>query len=202
MRFLGVELCYIQGMRYALKIIIALCVVLGVSGCAYQFQGRKNPLQKVGVEKIFVASFTNRTYRPGVEQLFTTAIIREIQKSGSFQVVNSQKEADAVLSGEVTAADSAVSNTKLADKTADDRELRAASEFNATVTCDVRLVDRTGRTLFSRSESASKVYPGATNKGDAGATNSLVNDSEQRVAIQFLASQMMASVYQRMIDVF
>lgn len=204
MRFLAVELCYIQGMRYALKIIFALCVATGVSGCAYQFQGRKNPLQKVGIEKIFVASFTNKTYRPGVEQLFTSAIIREIQKSGSFRVVNSKKEADAVLTGEVTAADSAVSNTKVALQTTDapPRELRAASEFTAGVTCEVRLVDRTGRTLFSRSESASKVYPGATSKDDAGATNSLVNDSEQRVAIQFLASQMMASVYQRMVDVF
>jgi hypothetical protein len=179
-----------------------LCVAAALHGCAYQFQGRKNPLQKIGIEKIYVVSFTNRTYRPGVEQLFTTAIIREIQKSGSFVLVNTEQAADAVLTGEVSAADATVSNTKSALKTADNRELRGASEFNAGVTCDVRLTDRTGRILFNRSESGSKVFPGAINSGDAGATNSLVNDSEQRLAIQFLASQMMASVYQRMIDIF
>lgn len=45
-------------------------------------------------------------------------------------------------------------------------------------------------------------HPGSAQKGDAGSTAPLVNDSEQRLAIQFLATQMMASVYQRMIDTF
>ena len=49
-----------------------------------------------------------------------------------------------------------------------------------------------------------KIYTGALRDqpDDSGATVPLINESEQRIAIQFLASQMMASVYQRMIDTF
>lgn len=182
---------------------MALCVIGLVSGCAYQFQGKKNPLQKVGIQKIYVTSFKNATYRPGVEQLFTTAIIREIQKSRSFTLVNSEKEADAVLSGEVKTADTSINTSvPVILNPAEGRSVNVGSEFAATITCEVKLTDNFGRVLFSRVESGQKVYPGSTNVGDAGATNSLVNDSEQRLAIQFLASQMMSSAYQRMIDTF
>jgi hypothetical protein len=56
--------------------------------------------------------------------------------------------------------------------------------------------------VFTRTETGNKIYPGSTRFGEAGATGPLVNDSEQRLAVQFLASQMMASTYQRMIDIF
>ncbi|MGE3260994.1 MAG: LPS assembly lipoprotein LptE [Bacteriovoracia bacterium] len=185
------------------KLLFLLCAIGLFSGCAYHFQDRKNPLQKVGIEKIYVTSFKNRTYRPGVENLFTTAIIREIQKSRSFQLVNSEKEADAVLSGEVMAADTSLADQKaVVLNTELNEQVSVGTQFSASVTCDVRLTDTFGRVLFTRSETGAKIYPGATNIGDAGATNSLLNDSEQRLAIQFLASQMMASVYQRMIDIF
>jgi outer membrane lipopolysaccharide assembly protein LptE/RlpB len=180
--------------------LLALCIIF-LSACSYQLQGRNNPLRELGIEKIYVTQFHNRTFTPGIEQLFSTAMVREIQKSGTFRLVSSEKEADAILSGEVTGSDTNTSSSKSllisTNKTVD-----VASEYTADVQCAISLVDKNGRTIFSQSASGSKIYPGAARLGDAGATNSLVNDSEQRLAVQFLASQMMAGVYQRMIDIF
>ncbi len=199
--------CYRQGMlRFRL---MAPCAILCfLSSCGYQLQGRHNPYKELGVEKIYVVQFQNRTYRPGVEQFFATALVREIKKANSFRLVNSEEEADAVLYGEVTSVGSGVASTKSVD-IIDDRRINlttksvdVASQYTASVSCSVRLVDRHKRVLFSQSVSSDKIYPGAALVGDAGATGPLTNDSEQRLAVQFLASQMMASMYQSLSDFF
>lgn len=188
-------------MNLALRLTICGIALLAFTACGYQFQGRRNPLQQLGVEKIYVMQFRNSTFRPGIEQLFSTAMIREIQKSRNFELVNSVEEADAVLSGEVEVAEAAINSTKSLNVTAD-QAIDVATEFNSGVNCRISLQDRRKRTIFSQSVTGNKIFPGASNKGEESATNALVNDSEQRLAIQFLASQMMASVYQRMIDTF
>lgn len=170
------------------------------SGCAYRLQGAHNPLKELGIERIYVEGFRNSTYRPGIEHLFTTAMIREIGRAKAFKLVNSAKEADAVLSGTITGADSSPGSTK--QVTVDRRAVGVAVEYNASVVCAVELRDRRNKIVFSQSVTASKIHPGSAQLGDAGATAPLINDSEQRLAIHFLASQMMASVYQRMIDTF
>lgn len=181
--------------------ILALCVVFSpLAGCAYQFQGNRNSLKDLGVQKIYVTNFRNLSYRPGVEQLFTTAMVREIARSRAFEVVNSERDADAVLSGSVTLSES-VPGAPKEFKVGDGRAY-VAGEFSANVSCSVNLVNKEGRVIFASTVSDSKVHPGAGQIGDAGATAALINDSEHRLAVQFLATQMMASVYQRMIDTF
>lgn len=169
--------------------------------CSYQFQGSKNPLKELGIEKIYVKEFRNDTFRPGIEQLFSTAMIREIKKSRSFTIVNSEEAADAVLIGTITSAEVAPNSTKSVALSSS-KNMDVSSEYVAAVNCSIILRDRTNRVVFSQSVPGSKIFPGSVRTGDAGATTSLVNDSEQRLAIQFLASQMMASAYQRMIDTF
>lgn len=191
-----------RSFRPARGLILLLCAI-GFPSCAYQFQGNRNPLRELGIEKIYVTTFVNKSYRPGVEQLFTKAMIREIQKYNSFRLVNSEKEADAILSGQIVVPDSGAPTTKkVLINTTDKKEVDVVSEFTASVNCSITLTDRFGKVIFTRAEAASKNYPGSTRIGSAGATGPLVNDSEQRLAIQFLASQMMASAYQRMIDIF
>lgn len=195
--------------------ILAWCIILLLPGCAYKFQGRHNPLRELGVERIYVEQFRNDTYRPGVEQLFSSAMIREIQKYRSFRLVDSREAADAILRGTVTGVSSDITSQRLVElnppapgATAGsggsqvNSSKSVASEFSAGVSCAVVLEDKHGRQIFSQSVASSKLYPGAVRLGDEGATVPLINDSEQRLAIQFLASQMMASVYQRMIDAF
>lgn len=196
-------------MNLPLRLTTCAIIISVLSACGYHFQGRDNPLKELGVEKIYVAQFRNSTFRPGVEQLFSTAMIREIQKSRSFQLVSSEEQADAVLTGEVATADATLSSSKSVD-ISDVKKVDVATEYNSAVSCLITLKDRRDRVIFSQSVSGNKIFPGATDipgasstsSRDAGATNSLVNDSEQRLAIQFLASEMMASVYQRMIDTF
>jgi hypothetical protein len=185
--------------------ILSLCSILALAvffsnGCAYRLQGAHNPLMELGIQKIYVEGFRNATYRPGIEHLFTTAMIREIGRAKAFELVNGEDQADAVLTGTITGADSAPGSTKQVK--VGTRSADVAAEYNASVVCAVELRDRRKRLVFSQSVSGSKIHPGSAQKGDAGATAPLVNDSEQRLAIQFLASQMMASVYQRMIDTF
>ncbi len=162
-------------------------------------------MQELGIHKIYVSQFRNLTFRPGIEQLFTTAMVREIGRSRSFELVNNEKDADAVLSGVVSSMESSPSSTqtfKLPRTGQEPRSVQIASEYSASVTCSIELQDHHGHQLFSQIVSGSKVHPGTASMGDAGATAPLVIDSEQRLAVQFLASQMMASVYQRMIDTF
>ncbi|MGZ3661487.1 MAG: LPS assembly lipoprotein LptE, partial [Bdellovibrionota bacterium] len=144
--------------------------------------------------------FRNQTYRPGIEHYFSTAMVREIASSKSFVLVNNEKDADAILSGNVSATEDNVASTNYV--TVQDRQLPVASEYDATVSCSIQLVDRHGRTVFAQSVAADKVHPGSGAVGDVGAAGNTNNDSEQRLAIQFLANQMMASVYQRMVDTF
>lgn len=172
-----------------------------LQACGYQFQGRRNPLKELGIERIYVEQFRNETYRPGVEQLFSSAMIREIQKSRAFTLVNDRTQADAIMTGVITTADSAISSPRQVTISGN-KQLDVAAEYSAVVQCDVRLVDRDGRVIFSQAANGNKVHPGSTDVGPAGATVSLINESEQRLAIGFIASQMMAGVYQRMIDTF
>lgn len=174
---------------------------LGLSGCGYTLQGTQNPLQKLGIETIFVKNFKNSTFRPGVEQMFTTAMIREIEKSKVFRLVNSAEKADAILSGEILSIDSAASATKSLS-VGERGDIQTGSEYSASVNCLVQLHERRGRIIFSQSTSGSKVYPGLALTGAKGSTVPLVNESEQRLALQYLSTQLMASVYQRMIDIF
>jgi outer membrane lipopolysaccharide assembly protein LptE/RlpB len=182
-----------------LLLIVTSCAIL--FSCGYQFQGRHNPLKELGVERIYVAQFRNRTYRPGIEQLFSTAMVREIRKSGSFRLVDSEADADAVLEGTVIRADATISSTK-SQSISTEKVVDVAAEYNSAVSVSVQLRDKSGKVIFSRTAGSNKIFPGATSLGDRGATVPLVNESEQRLAIQFLAAEMMAGVYQRMIDTF
>ncbi len=182
-----------------MRTILLLGLIL--TGCGYYLQGTKNPLKELGVEKIYVKEFKNKSYRPGVEQMFTNAIIREVAKAKAFTLVNNPKEADAILSGEISAADGSIIETK-ETTLLNGLTQQVGSKYSAAVSCQVSLVSKTGRTIFSQSVSDSKVYPGSILTGNSGATVPLVNESEQRLAFQFLAQQEMATLYQSMINIF
>jgi hypothetical protein len=171
------------------------------SACSYHFQGTRNPLRELGIERIYVAGFTNGSFRPGIEQLFSTSMVREIQKSRAFRLVNDESEADAILSGAVSGADSNVSSLSSVSLSPT-KSVNVAAEFSVSVSCVIQLTDRAGRVIFTQTVSDNKTYPAVVRTGDLGSTGPLINESEQRLAIQFLAGQMMSSVYQRIIDTF
>lgn len=177
-----------------------LLVALFLSSCGYRFQGLKNPLHDVGIRKIFVKQFKNETFRPGLEHVFTTAMIREIEKSKLFEIVNDPKKADAIVTGSVTQAEGSPSSSSAV--TVRGTEQQIAAQFSGTVTCAVSVEDGLGRTIYGKSETSSKLYPGLALTGRDGASVPLHNESEQRLAFHYMAGEMMANVYQGMVDLF
>jgi outer membrane lipopolysaccharide assembly protein LptE/RlpB len=176
-------------------------VALVFTGCGYTLQGTRNPLAQVGVERIYVKTFKNSTFRPGVEQMFTTSLIRELEKSQVFRLVGKEEQADAILSGEIIRIDGVLSASK-GVSVGERGDLQAGTEYRAEANCLVQLHDKRGRLIFSQAVSGSKVYPGLAITGARAATVPLVNESEQRLALQYLSTQLMSNVYQRMIDIF
>jgi outer membrane lipopolysaccharide assembly protein LptE/RlpB len=80
-----------------------LAVALGglAGGCGYSLVGRASNLP-ADVREILIRPLENQTPRSQVEQFLTSAIADELVTRQRFAVVQSEAEADAVLSGAVT----------------------------------------------------------------------------------------------------
>ena len=66
--------------------------------CGYHFAGHYSSLPPE-IKTIYIPLFANKTYEPGIENLFTNALIREFIKSNKVDVVRG--EAEGVISGEI-----------------------------------------------------------------------------------------------------
>jgi outer membrane lipopolysaccharide assembly protein LptE/RlpB len=174
--------------------------IILLPACGYQFQGETNPFHELGIRRIYIAEFRNKSFRPGLEHIFTSAMARELEKSKLFEIVDSPKNADAILSGIVNDASASVSSTSAI--TVRGTEQQVAAQYSADISCAVALTEPNGRVVYSHSETGSKQAPGTVLSGSDGATVALLNESEQRLAYQFLAVQMMSNTYQSMVDLF
>jgi hypothetical protein len=119
---------------------IAICISLLGSGCGYHTAGHNLALPQ-NVRTIAVPGFVSQTQTFRIEQLLTTAVVREFNTRTQFQIIHEARpDADAVLKGVVTSA----SATPLAY---DSKTGRAASML-VTVSMQVTLTDRDGKVLF------------------------------------------------------
>lgn len=84
------------------KPILLALAFLTLTGCGYGLVGRTSSLPE-DIEKIHVASLTNRTTRTQVNQILTQAISAEFVRRQRYEVVASLRDADAVLTGSVIA---------------------------------------------------------------------------------------------------
>jgi len=80
-------------LRYFLFFIIFL------GGCGYHFVGEGSSLLKE-IHSIAIEYLDNRTFEPGLEAIFTEAIVDEFIKSRLLDVVSKEK-ADAILRGTI-----------------------------------------------------------------------------------------------------
>lgn len=80
--------------------VIGLTVffIIVVSGCAYQF-GNQRALPR-DAKTVTVPVFKNYTHETGIESVFTDAMIREIERTGTAQVLPSQRS-EVTLIGEI-----------------------------------------------------------------------------------------------------
>jgi outer membrane lipopolysaccharide assembly protein LptE/RlpB len=121
--------------------VFALIVAtLPVASCGYHTSAHTVRLPD-SVHTIAVPAFVNQTQSYRIEQMLTSAVVREFVTRTKFRIVKEPKDdADAVLRGTVT-------STQLAPLTYDSQTGRASSAL-VTVTMRVSLVDNKGAVLF------------------------------------------------------
>ena len=87
-------------------------LVTAISGCGYALQGtHSHELEKDGIRRIYVTTIRNDTYRPGVENVVYNELLQSLSAFKGIQLVTSPEDADAILSGTVSNADSTIAGT-------------------------------------------------------------------------------------------
>jgi outer membrane lipopolysaccharide assembly protein LptE/RlpB len=125
----------------ALIVVFSLALTL-LSACGYHTTTHYVRLPD-SVHTIAVPAFTNQTQNYRVEQVLTSAVVREFVTRTKFRIISElTDDADATLHGTVT-------TMQLAPLTYDSQTGRASSAL-VTVTMRVSLVDRKGTVLFDQ----------------------------------------------------
>jgi len=119
--------------RLAARTIVAITLVT-TTACGYRLAGTGAGVLPSHVRAIAVASFSNRTDRPEIEQRITEALTRELARRGRYRVVTDPGAADAVLEGAITDY-----RTPPVEFTSSGRQ----SRVEATVTLEATLRERT-----------------------------------------------------------
>ena len=115
-------------------------IFLAGAGCGYHTAGHAVQLPE-DVRTIAIPAFSNQTQSYRIEQVLTSAVVREFTTRTHYHVLNDPREnPDATLSGTVL-------STYMAPLTYDSKTGRAASVL-VTVNMKVSLVDKQGKILF------------------------------------------------------
>jgi len=116
-------------------------LTLLLAGCGYHTAGKVSTLP-TQIHVLAVPTFVNQTHAYRVEQVLTSAVIRELTTRTQYKIVNDKSDdADATLRADVT-------QTVTAPLTYDSTSGRATSSL-VTVTMNVSLVNKKGTVLFS-----------------------------------------------------
>ena len=86
-----------------LRSLLPLFAVI-LSSCAGYQLGNSKPAHLQNVTKLYVPTFTNNTLEPRLAVLVTNAVIKQIQASGSYEIVGAD-QADATLEGKIDNVD-------------------------------------------------------------------------------------------------
>lgn len=84
-----------------LLFVVPLALALAGAGCGYRVVGRGGDLPKAW-HTIAVPVFANHTTHYRIGQIFTEAVIRELEARTSYRIVPDPAQADAVLLGDIT----------------------------------------------------------------------------------------------------
>ncbi len=167
-------------------VLLLLSALVLPSSCGYHVAGRADLMPK-SIHTIFVPAFSNITSSPTLTDSLPEAISRELIARTRFQVVRSEKDADAVLRGTV------INVVKF--PIVYDVNTGRASGAQINVTLQVHLFDRTGKELYARPNYEYRErYEISTNP-----TNYF---DESQVALQRLSGQVARDVVSGMLENF
>ena len=155
-----------------------------IAACGYQFAGRGD--LPGGIQTLSVRILENRTSETGVETIFTSALINELNRRRRGSVVD-ETRANGVLQGAIES---------LAWETVARVGTNTAAERRVYASLALTLTDMEGNILWKRSGlRAEQAY--AVVDGNKSAT-----ESNRRQAITTLSGQMAEHVYRRLTDNF
>ncbi len=124
--------------------VLLLLTALFAVSCGYHVAGRGNALPQQW-KTIAIPALKNRTSNYRVEQRFTQALVREMISRTKYRVVPEEKDADAVLEGEL----SSLQTTPVVF----DPVTTRATLMLVSVTLRVRLLDRSsGKPVYQNSK--------------------------------------------------
>ena len=162
-----------------------ICSLLFVFSCGYQMGvTRQFP---GGGKKVAIPTFKNETYEAAIEDAFTEALRYEFLKSRHVQLV-SLKDADAVIYGTVSSFTLGVAFTKQKEFSPPRQPKLLATAYTASASVSVVIKDKkTGNILWQKSFTNPESY--------GVGEDSLVNETNQRVAISELTQYMMEDIH-------
>ena len=124
-----------------MRTIVALLALALTTCCGYHTNTGTTAKAFPQVHTLAVPAFTNQSKTYRVEQILTSAVVRELTTRTQYKIVNeADPDADATLKGYVV-------TTQTAPVTYDSQTGRASSSL-VTVTMKVSLVDKNGTVLF------------------------------------------------------
>lgn len=124
----------VKGWAIPLSASVVVILLLGLSGCGYQFVDYKAPLGDI--RRVAIQTLRNDSFDPGYEAVVTDSLVREFKRRGAFQVVDDPKLADVVISGRVRPIFTAARSFS---------SVLLALEYTLTVTLDLKAQRRDGR---------------------------------------------------------
>ena len=167
-----------------MRFVLSLIAVLICTSCGYQV-GPVKPKKLEGIRRICVKNFKNDTLEPRMEAMLASAVIKQLQLDGTYQVTD-ENHADAILQG-----------TLLRIERTPARVVRGnvlqSSEYVLTITCNYRLsTARTGAALEQRQITGStNFFVSAGSSGSDLLTADSARDERQAMpqAVEDLATR-------------
>ena len=123
--------------RFAAVAVVAVCWL--ATGCGYHTAGHVTTIPD-NVRSIAVPAFVNQTHTYKIEQMLTSAVVREMVTRTRYHIISNSDDADAILKGIVL-------STYTTPMTYDSKTGRAASVL-VVISLDVSLTDKQGGVLY------------------------------------------------------
>lgn len=190
-------------------VIVAVLISAAASGCGYGWQNSSNHWKEKGITKVYIREATNNTLITGVEAIFTSALVKEFARGNRIRLVSNEKEADAIVDPVVSSIATTFTPGTVAQLAADDPRARElsdfviASEYTVTAVMGVSLVrTRDNQVLWTQSFARPKVYPANNRFGLRGTTSTLINGSQEAIALGEIAQFLATDAYDAMFEAF
>lgn len=194
------------------QIAAILAIASLVAGCAYNVRRSNNPLLgEMGIHRLYIDTFTNRTFKPGVDITVQSAIEKMIRSQAQVQIVKSIEDADSVLRAEIVnaryQANASTTGNRLQPTSIGEQfgNYTVATVYLAYLSCVVELYRKKqgpGKPLWKTEFGRSKTFPGSNQLGIYGTTSSLINESEFERALDDMSSQIALDVHESMVGIF